>query len=183
MRRLAAVTLVVLAATIGSQAAAAAHGGLTDARHFDPFRVYFAGKRVLGLRLARIDVLGDGRRAEIVAQYGKCEDSPGGGCGYELQISSTSICRTYPGIYFSPPKLRPIRGARGGWVRTARIFDVYTGHTAVSILGPSQHRAERVAFELENVRRGRREPLLPAVKQKFLDGRARCQRGQPIPAR
>jgi hypothetical protein len=163
-------------------ASLSAHGGIGDARQFDSFRVYFAGQRVLDLGLARLDVFGDDRRAEVAAQYGSCKSRPGGGCGYQLQVSSTSICRTYPEIYFSPPRLHPVNGAQGGWIRTARIFDVYTGHTAVSIFGVSRKRARRVADELENVRPADRDPRLRAVKDKFLEGRARCQHGiSPTP--
>jgi hypothetical protein len=154
--------------------------GLREARDFKAFRVYFAGKSVLGLKLHDIDIIGDERKAEIVAFYGKCEPRGGGGCSYPLEIGNTSICRTYPAIYFSPPKLRRINGAWGGWVRTARIFDVYTGRTAVSIFGVAENKARHVARQIMDVRRDRRQADLPDVRQKLLDGKGRCQHGPGV---
>ena len=55
-------------------------GGIGDARDLKAFDVYFAGHRVLGLRLAQVSVVGEGRDAEVVASYGRCKTGPGGGC-------------------------------------------------------------------------------------------------------
>lgn len=139
---------------------------------------------MVGLKLADIDVIGDARKAQIVAFYGNCEPQGPNACSYPLEIRSTSICRTYPDIYFSPPKLRRVNGAWGGWVRTAHIFDVYTGHTAVSIFGVGQNKARKVARELLDVRRPRRAPDLPNVRRKLLRGEGECQHGPgvaPVP--
>ena len=160
--------------------AAYAGQGLSGARQFESFRVYFPGKDVLGLELHSIEIFGEGRKAEVVAFYGQCEERAGEGCAYPLEVRTTSICRTYPDIYFSPPKLRRLNGARGGWVRTARIFDVYTGRSAISIFGVAENRAIKVARELRNVRRSQRENRLRDVKPKLLEGQGRCQHGPGV---
>ncbi len=171
--------LVIGALTLSSSAVFASHG-LEGAREFDSFRVYFSGKRVLGLKLDNIQVLGDSRKAEVVAFYGNCESQGGGGCSYPLEVRTTSICRTYPDIYFSPPKLRRINGTWGGWVRTARIFDVYSGRSTVSIYGAAENRARKVAKELKDVRRNRRGTHLPGVRAELLNGKGRCQHGPGV---
>lgn len=160
--------------------AAGGKGGLQDAREFDSFDLYLAGQRVLGMRLASVDVFGeDSRDTEVVASYGKCEPR-GGGCAYELEVTSTSMCRTSPDIYFSPPKLEPVNGAQGGWVRTAHLYDVYTGRTAVTIFGVSRKDARRVAKKLRNVRPDERTQELPPPRERLLEDRAPCQHGPGV---
>ena len=90
------------------------------------------------------------------------------------------MCRTYPEIYFSPPDLEPIDGARGGWVRTAHLYDVYTGRTAVTIFGVSRKEARRVGKNLRNLRRSERSEELVRARKRMLEGRARCQHGPGI---
>jgi hypothetical protein len=181
MRRVgvSAGTLIALAALVAAVPSSVSAGrGIRSARHFSSFSVYFAGDHVLKRRLAHIDIFGDGRGAEVTAFYGRCRPQGGGFCSYPLEVRNTSICRTYPGAYVSRPKLRRIDGTWGGWINTARIFDVYTGHTTVSVLGESRRKAERVAKRLKNVRIRERAERLPDVKAKFLKGKARCQRGR-----
>jgi hypothetical protein len=180
MHRALATGVAVAIFALALASSALGRGGIGDAREFKAFDVYFAGHRVLGLRLAEVDVFGDGRDAEVVAFYGKCKSLPGGGCGYELQVSNTSMCRTSPDIYFSPPNLEPINGARGGWVRTAHLYDVYTGRTAVTIFGISRKEARRVGKELRNLRRSERSEDLPRPRKRLLEGRARCQHGPGV---
>jgi hypothetical protein len=170
-----AAVLVVLIALLGGLASSADARGIKDAKHFKGFDVYFAGQGVLRYPLAEFDVFQQGRRGEVDAFYGRCKRRHGG-CSYQLEIDNTSICRTYPDRYYSPPKLRRINGTWGGWIRTSKIFDVYTGRTAVSIFGLSRRRAKHVARELRNVRVRERSAHLPTVKEKFLKGKAHCQR-------
>lgn len=181
MRRVLPIVAAIALCAVALAPPAGGRGGVADAREFEPFDVYFAGKRVLGMRLASVDVFGDGRDAEVVAFYGECEDRRGGsGCSYELEIRNTSLCRTYPQIYYSPPNLEPINGARGGWVRTARLYDVYTGRTAVTIFGVSYKEARRVAKALRNVRRSERTDQLPPPPERMLTGTAGCQHGPGV---
>ena len=155
--------------------------GLSGARQFESFRVYFPGKGVLGLELHSIEIFGEGRKAEVMAFYGECEQRAAAKAApIRLKSGRPSICRTYPDIYFSPPKLRRLNGAWGGWFWTARIFDVYTGRSATSIFGVAENRAIKVARELRNVRRSQRRDRLRDVKPKLLEGQGRCQHGPGV---
>lgn len=174
---LSAVLVVSLALLAAPASSAASHRGIKDAKHFKGFNLYFAGQAVLRHPLAEFDVFKQGKHGEADALYGRCKPRGGGGCSYPIDIENTSICRTYPDRYYSPPKLRRINGTWGGWIRTAKIFDVYTGRTAVSILGLSRRRSKVVARDLRNVRARERTPHLPEAKEKFLKGKAKCQRG------
>lgn len=176
-RALISVLLVVVIALLGGLASSAsARRSIKDAKHFKGFNIYFAGQAVLRHPLAEFDVFKEGPRGEVDASYGRCKRRHGGGCSYQFDISNTSICRTHPDRYYSPPKLRRINGTWGGWIRTAKIFDVYTGRTAVSIEGLSRRRSKVVARGLRNVRVRERSAHLPPAKERFLKGKARCQR-------
>jgi hypothetical protein len=182
MLRVPAVMALIMVVLVVSPSSVGARGGTHDALTFDRFPVYFAGKHVLGLKLKRVDVFENGRRSDVAATYGSCDQHHGGGCRYELQIISTSICVTYPDVYFSPPRLHPINRAQGGWIRTSKHFDVYTGRTAVSIFRLRRGDAKHVAERLKNIRPGARREHLPDVKDQFLEGEARCQHGVDSPA-
>lgn len=172
---LAVATLVLMVGTEVAPSAIAGKKDIDEARQFDRFRVYFAGHRVLGLDLFRFERWGSGPGAEVLAVYGECVPSGPGVCSFELEISNTSICQTHPKTYYHRPKLRPINGAMGGWVRGAKVFDVYTGRTAVSISGLSRRNAKRVAWKLIDVRKERRRKQLPSVKPRYLRGAHKCQ--------
>jgi hypothetical protein len=180
---LIAIAAAVIVAAVGGPPALG-RGGIVDVRDFKAFDVYYAGHRVLGLDLARADVLPLGdvdRDAEVTADYGKCKSVGGGGCSYELELINSSMCRVYPDFYYSPPSLEPVNGAQGGWIRTAHLYDVYTGRTAVTIFSVSRKEAHHVAKQLRNIRASQRTDQLPAPNKKLLNGKARCQRGVGVP--
>jgi hypothetical protein len=175
MRLTAGGGVIVVAVVFA--AIASGHGGGGDARDIKAFDVYYAGKRVLGLALQDVEVSADGRDSEVVVNYGRCVSVGGGACSYQLQLDVTSMCRTHPGIYYSPPNLEPVNGAQGGWIRTAHYYDVYTGSTAISIFSVSRKEAHRVAKRLVNIRPSERGDRLPPPREKLLKGHGRCQRG------
>jgi hypothetical protein len=156
-------------------------GGVGDARAFEAFDIYFAGHRVTGLRFRGADVFGSGRDARVVANYGKCKPTPGGGCTPQIQLVNASMCRIYPDVYVYPPELHDVNGAQGGWVRKANLFDVYAGRTAISVYASSRKRARRVARQLRPLRAGQRRERLPSPNERLLRGDGRCQHGPAGP--
>lgn len=113
--------------------------GLTRARSFHAFTLYYAGDSFAGhdLRFAGLGPgsgSGLGRAWSFI--YGDCTPPAGeGGCSPPLEIQNWSICARFPALYGPPaPPTSTLDGAE-----TLRIggggLDVYTGRTTVAIFG------------------------------------------------
>ncbi len=114
---------------------------LKEARRFDAYPVYYAGKEVAGFPLEY--VLGgkqeiDPRSGAWIFIYGRCVDPPDeGGCPYPVQIHSYSTCERWAEGSSYGHRLYDFRGAKARWggVDIGNSMEIFTGATTVTIAG------------------------------------------------
>jgi hypothetical protein len=180
-----AVFLFVLAAAAGGIALAAAPAGLRHARHFHRYRLLYAGQRLDGQPLDVVIERQATRRhpPNWSFVYGDCTPDPSedeASCTAPYEIQDWPICERNPARY--DPEAR---GRRIGRVRGAPVYlhdadgtwlELYTGHTAVAIWGPSV-RADRDALRALRSIGGQVSPRdrLPRPARGALAGHVHCR--------
>jgi hypothetical protein len=169
---------------------------LNEARRFSRFDLFYAGQKVLHLRLSSMGCSMAPAVDKPVLQrppesfgltpswdftYGTCDAGPGeGGCAPPVDIQENESCWDNLSAYAGhPPRLTRLRG-----VPSTRTYDrgdgfgeveLYTRLTTVTIDAPTVAKALRVSEALRGVNLGIDvKSALPAPSKRTLDGRMRC---------
>jgi hypothetical protein len=155
---------------------------LKEARRFDAYPVYYAGKEVAGFPLVyatgedrQIDP--DSRSSAWFFVYGHCVDPPDeGGCAPPVQIHSYSTCERWAGGSTYGHRLYDFRGTKARWggVDIGNSMEIFTGRTTVTIGGDPEV-VKAAARALRLVDSGQPPASLPPPVPGSLAGKLPCQ--------
>ena len=141
--------------------------GLSAAKRFDGFKLYYLGKSFHGLRLTDVS-RGPGRRAWSFI-YGSCNPGDGEqpGCAPPLEVQDWSACERHLALHRGR-ELKPseFRGAKA-----IGHHEIYTGRTTVVIFGGSDQAARALRPVGSKTARPRLKPPVDGA----LQGRLPCQ--------
>lgn len=177
--RLLRIVCLGLAATLLSGCADEAPS-LNEARKFDAYRVYYAGKEVAGFPIVYAtgeDGQIDQRSSAWFFVYGHCVDPPAeGGCSPPVQIHNYSVCDRWAGVSTYGHRLYDFRGAKARWggVDIGGSMEIFTGRTTVTIGGGS-NLVKAAARALRLVDNGQPQAHLPPPVPGSLAGKLPCQ--------
>lgn len=134
------------------------NSALAQARAFDGYPLYFAGRSALGHRLEavlRLDRTSPARYVEFRFLYGACRARGDQGCGAPLVILLWPSCYRYERRYSVTPRERTVvRGVPGRYARESLRLELYPAETTIVVQGPAvRSRAEllEVARRLRGV--------------------------------
>lgn len=169
----------------GSQAeeTASPPPSLREAKRFDRFPVYFAGREIAGLPLTAVSEASHGRfGTEVTFAYGHCDQPDGlfeeGGCSLPLSIQNWSTCVRWGKQLHDPLRAIDLRGAKATHGGGGSQLEVFTGSTTVVIWAHERSVAESAARELRDVRPSNRTTRLAPPVPGSLQGKLPCQ-GKP----
>jgi hypothetical protein len=155
--------VLVLAFVLGRSGPAGAGGAtprssfsLEQARAFEEFRLFSAGRSVDGLPLTAV-LRRDDRANYVSFVYGDCEAYDDEGCAPSAEVQVWPACRRNLALYdgvatraASPvPERVRVRGVPGAFFEGGTRLELETGHSLVVVFAASRDQALRIATELE----------------------------------
>lgn len=153
----------MLALVAGRSGPAAAGGApprssfsLEQARAFDEFRLFSAGRSVDGHPLTAV-LRRDDRANYVSFVYGDCEADDDEGCSPHAEVQVWPVCRRNLALYdgvapraASPvPERVRVRGVPGAFFESGTRLELETGRSLVVVFAASREQALRIAAELE----------------------------------
>jgi hypothetical protein len=169
---------------------------LSEVSKFDPYLVYYAGRKVDGLPFTGISEAKAGQWIYWNFSYGDCNLPSGffaeGGCSPPLSIQNWSTCYRWANMFarsrnprglFDPRKVKAaparhlfdFRGAKATRGEGGSELEIFTGRTTVVIFAHKRDLAKSVAQQLRGVRQAQTPSLLPPPAPGSLQGKLPCQ--------
>jgi hypothetical protein len=150
---------------------------------FNPYLVYYAGKKVDRLPFTGISEAKAGRWIYWNFSYGDCNLPSGffveSGCSLPLSIQNWSTCYRWASKLHRNLRLFDFEGAKAaGGGRGGFPLEIFTGRTTVVIFAHDQSVSKSAARQLRNVRQAQPSALLPPPVPGSLRGKLPCQ-GKP----